>query len=475
MRKSSHKTPNKSKKRTTKKTLPPHPIVGFGEPPQSGHGFMKLLLQRVSWAQVNGLNERKSPAGRPAHKLSRGQLLVGVIFHYTLTCSGTLAEHLLLLMGLHMSESSLSQRRQALPFSVFAELLKLLLRSIAGTAEKAFYKGLRLAALDAVEFNLCNTPQINGRLKKGCNQSKKPAAFAKLRCAVLLEVMLHNPLGARLGLNGESEWQLAQGLLEHCPAKCLLLGDRLYGCAAFVIGAHKVLEKIQSFLLVRVKLGIKAKRQKVLKDGSCLVEISSYQSEGNHKNAETMVVREIRATLRRKGCQSVHVRFWTTLLDEKKYPAEELVRLYASRWEHELYFRELKRELRVNKALQSQTVETAAQELAAMIIGSSLIAHERSKLPEGEQSNHRVSFIKTAELLEPLWLAFSLCGDILTELQKQQMAARFYWMASQLTMAKKRQRSCPRVVTQSRKRWPRKSNQKESNGPLSIRIMRRAS
>ena len=47
--------------------------------------------------------------------------------------------------------------------------------------------------------------------------------------------------------------------------------------------------------------------------------------------------------------------------------------------------------------LRSQTVETAAQEVAAMIIGSSLIARERAQLNPGEDLQHRISFLKTWE------------------------------------------------------------------------------
>src|SRR5207245_1309110 len=108
--------------------------------------------------------------------------------------------------------------------------------------------------------------------------------------------------------------------------------------------------------------------------------------------AETMQVREIYATIRRRGHRAVGLRLWTSL-PVGEASAQELVHLYMSRWEQELYFRELKWHLGVNDLLRSQTPETAAQEVAAMIIGSSLIAHERAKLKPGEELQHRVSFI----------------------------------------------------------------------------------
>lgn len=471
MKKTSPRNAGCSPKNFFKKSYSARRPVPFGEPIPDQFGFAELFLRRISWEKLQGLSARRHPTGRPTYILSRSQLLLSLLFHYSITLAGSFAEHVLLLTGIAMSEGTLSERRQALPFSVFTELLRLVLRPLEQVPQSGFYKEWLLVAIDAVEFNVRNTTSINQDLEKSYNQHSEPAAFAKLRCAVLVELTAHNPLGAQLGLQGESEWHLAQGLLEHLPNRSLLLGDRLYGCGAFVIAAHKMLQPGQGHLLVRAKIGATVKRViKVLKDGSRLVEIKALEPKDKHRIAETMIVRDIRATLQRKGSRPIHVRYWTTLLDAQEHPAEELVALYASRWEHELYFRELKCELGVNKTLQSQTVETAAQEVAAMIIGSALIAEERSKLKPGEPLAHRISFIKTREILEPLWLTLTLCGDILTQTQKEQMAGRFYWMASKLKSAKKRARSCPRAIRQPRKRWPRKRNQQSFHGPLAISI-----
>lgn len=433
---------------------------------------MKLLEQLISWKDLSALNGRKNGGGRPAHKLSRGQLLAATIFHYTINCAGSFADHLLMLMGIKMSEGTLSERRQAVPFSVFADLLRRVLRPLAHPSAEGFYKGLRLVAVDAVALSVANTPSVNQRLGKGRNAGSE-SAFAKLRCSVLLELLMHNPLAAALGREGESEWQLTKGLLEQLPKMCLLLGDRLYGCGAFMAPAQKILQASGGHALLRVKNGAKvAGIEERLWDGSCLVKVNVLEAGSHHRIAETIVVREIRAVLRRKGRAPIQVRFWTTLLDPNQWPAAELVKVYASRWEHELYFRELKSALGTSRLLRSQMVETAAQELAAMLIGSALIANERSKLKPGEEMTHRISFLKVWDLFQPLWLTLLLGDDILSSRQKQQLVDRFYWMAGQMKMAKKRSRSCPRVVRQRTKRWPRKTNQKSFDGPIAIRVVK---
>lgn len=438
-----------------------------------GGGFLTLLLKRIDWPQLDALQHRKHAAGRPVQTLSRGRLLAAILFHYTVTWAGTLGEHLFWLLGMEVSESNLSERRQALPFVVFEELLKRVLRPLAKVSAEGFYHGLRLVAIDGVRFSMPNTAQVKAQCPKvrNCTGGRNP--FAKLQCAALVELVMHNPLAARLGWTGESEWKVAQGLLDDLPAKCLLLTDRLYGCGAFLLAAWTKLQSLQGHLLARVKVGLSIRREiKRLADGSRIVEIQALDPKNHHRVTGTLQVREIKATIERKGHRSVQLRLWTTLLDEQLYPAQELVRLYATRWEQELYFRELKSELKLNNLLRSQTPETAAQEVVAMIIGSSLIAEERSKLKPGEQLSHRISFIKVWETLEPLWLTLLLGADILTEKQKQQLCDRFYALASRRYMPKKRNRACPRVLRQPHQAWPKKRNQKSSTAPLQISIVR---
>src|SRR5580704_253851 len=332
-RKSSGKSSRKGPTKKASQPKPAPPPVGFGQPPQDCGGFMTLLLERIGWEELNGLKQRKHGAGRPDHVISRAQLLAGLLFHYTVSWAGSFAEHLFWLLGIKMAESSLSERRQALPFEVFEELLRRVLRPITQASEQGFYKHLRLTAIDGVGFSLANTEQVNQKCRKGGNQ-KGRAAFAKLQCAALVELVMHNPLAACLGRHGESEWKLAQRLLDHLPQKCLLLVDRLYGCGAFLVAAMERLKQREGHFLVRVKHNLKvAQRFQRLPDGSQLVEIQALDPEDHHRAAASLRVREIYATVQRRGFRPLRVRLWTSLLDWRQAPAQELVSLYLARWE----------------------------------------------------------------------------------------------------------------------------------------------
>jgi len=70
--------------------------------------------------------------------------------------------------------------------------------------------------------------------------------------------------------------------------------------------------------------------------------------------ATPLTVRELCVTVGRPGHRPTTLRLWTSLTDPQAAPVLDLARLYAQRWEHGLYFRELKRHLRRTDLLQNQ-------------------------------------------------------------------------------------------------------------------------
>src|SRR5688572_17108172 len=82
------KAPTVKVKRGAKtRALPVQQAEGCGE-------FLSLLWDRISQSELEGLNQRSHPAGRPTHVLGRWQLVAGILFHYTLSLAGTLGQHL---------------------------------------------------------------------------------------------------------------------------------------------------------------------------------------------------------------------------------------------------------------------------------------------------------------------------------------------------------------------------------------------
>jgi len=387
--------------------------------------------------------------------------------------AGTLAQHFFELYQAPLADSSWSDRRVRLPWEIFTQLMQ---RALGPRVQRrrhpeAFWRGWRLMATDGTQFSVTNTPVIKATQRKA-KARRGRAAFAKIVTGVLLEVGLHNPVAAAIGHKGQSEWELGLSLLARLPKKALLLADRLYGCAAFAWKALAACQRVGSHFLIRARTQIKVQLVRRLPDGSRLVRVPVRQKGKPRVILQWLTLREIRVGVVRKGFRSVQLRLWTTLLDPKEAPAQELAQLYAKRWEHELFYRELKHQLRKSEVLQSHTMETAAQEIAALILAAALLAQERDRAAAGKVPVLRVSFIKLLELIRPLWLVFALGDDLLEEWQKQQLTERFYAQARRCLTPKHRDRSCPRAVRQPVSGWPRLLKNTSWKKPIRVTVIR---
>ena len=408
--------------------------------------------------------------GRPP-RVPLTDLLPALTFH-VMQNAGTLAEHFSHLFNDSLADSSWADRRARVPWAIFAELMQRVLRPQATRRQReAFWRGWRLVALDGTQFSLTNTPQITATTTKARTRRGR-AAFAKLTTAVLLEVGLHNPLAAAIGRHGESEWALAQRLLAQLPTRALLLGDRLYGVAAFVVHARAACARVGSHFLLRASRSTTPRTITRLPDGTRLVQIAVRARHRPSQILEWLEVREIRVRVSRKGHRAHELRLWTSLVDPRSAPAIELAQLYAQRWEHELYFRELKRHVRKTDVLWSHTVETAAQEIAALVLVSALLAVERQRAAGGHLPVLRISFTKMLELcVKPMWWYLDVGQGILSHAQLDHIMKRGYARMRQFVTPPRRARSCPRAVRQPIQAWPRLRRAQSITGPMDFQLV----
>jgi hypothetical protein len=264
--------------------------------------------------------------------------------------------------------------------------------------------------------------------------------------AVMVELGLHNPLAAALGAQGQSEMVLAKQVLSAQPQKSLLINDRYYGVAQLLVELPAQAER---HFLVRVKSNLKRRLLEVYPDGSALVEIRS--------GKRTRLVREIVGRVQRGGRGALTtVRLWSSLLDWRQYPAAELLALYARRWEQELFYKELKVDMRSSPCLQSHTPVTAMQEIAALILAYAVLVDYRVEAAAvGEVGVLRISFMKTLQIVQSLWRFLEVSADLLTSAQLHLVVRRSLKQIADMAIPKRRQRSCPRALRQPVSSWPR--------------------
>jgi hypothetical protein len=402
-----------------------------------------------------GVRRRRPPV------VSATELIVGLVFH-VVAKAGTLAQHVKALTGKSITDGALSQRRALLPMELFAQIMAAALKPKAKPAQHpgAFYHGLRLCGLDGSQFSVTNTPQIKKQMRKAKSRRGR-AAFPKVGVAVMVELGLHNPLAAAIGAGGESEMVLAKRVLSAQPEGSLLIKDRYYGTPELLV--HLPAEGERHFL-ARVKSNLKRRLVEVLPDGSALVEIAS--------GTDKRLVREILGRVQRGGRgQTTIVRLWTSLLDWRKHPAAELLALYARRWEQEIFYKELKVDMRSTPLLQSHTALTAMQEVAALILAYAVLVDYRIEAASvGEVGVLRISFLKTMQIVQGLWGFLEVSADLLTPEQLRLVVRRTLRNIAEMAIPKRRQRSCPRALRQPVSSWPRLRKNTGRSGPIEYSV-----
>jgi hypothetical protein len=267
--------------------------------------------------------------------------------------------------------NSLCDARQRLGVEPVRRVFEQVVRPLATPSTPgAFYKGLRLMAIDGTVLDAPDSPANAKRFGRSSG-GRGDGAFPQVRKVSLVEVGTHVEVALAVGGWQDAEQTLVKELWSHIPDGTLLLEDRGF----FSYEHWKTLDERGVKLLVRVKSTLILRPLRRLPDGSYLAKIypSSYD---RHKDRHGILVRVIEYTLddpERTGHGETH-RLMTNLLDPVEYPAKELVCLYHERWENELVFDEQKTHLdprRASKAahFRSQTPEGVEQELYAVSLG----------------------------------------------------------------------------------------------------------
>jgi hypothetical protein len=228
---------------------------------------------------------------------------------------------------------------------------------------QAFYKGLRLVAMDGSSFEL---PDEAGNASEFGRPGSRTgvAGYPQARCAVLVECATHAILGANLGPYRSPEWDICKPLLRALGPGMLCMADRGFNALA----QWQEAQARGAELLWRASDNRLLPVQQMLKDGSFL-SVLKPTSAGRAKAQQQTVVRVVEYTLPGAPDAQIRYRLMTTLLDPDQAPAQELAALYHQRWQVEAVFDELKTHLRQGRrVLRSKTPELVRQEFYGWVL-----------------------------------------------------------------------------------------------------------
>ena len=221
----------------------------------------------------------------------------------------------------------------------FAELLAQVGVQAGPSTPGAFYRGLRLMAMDGTTIAVADSPgnrEVFGLAPHRSDRTR--SAFPLARVLALIESGTHVVIDAAVAGCAVTEKELVPQLARSLRPGMLLLADA--GLPSVALAAAAVAAGADVLFRVPSTWGLAPIR--VLTDGSWLAEVASGKKIPAAL-AQRMTVRVLHYRLDDPGRDpDIDYRLVTTLLDPEQGPAPELSALYHERWEAEGTLAEVK-------------------------------------------------------------------------------------------------------------------------------------
>jgi hypothetical protein len=300
------------------------------------------------------------------------------------------------------AKSAFSQARQRLGAAPLHRLFRQVAQPVA-TAQTlgAFYKGMRMRAIDGVHLDVVDTPAnaaAFGRPSTTRYGQAVAGGYPAVLVVYLCETGTHAIQELVIRPGNSSEKRPARWLLRQVSPGDLLLWDS--GFYSYALLTDAMDRGVQ--VLGPVPANVVLRPIERLSDGSYLAKIypSSYARQ---KDRGGRIVRVLEYTFDdpdRPGHGERH-RLVTTLLDETESPARELICLYHERWEIELANDELKtHQLARWVNLRSRTPGGVRQEIYGVLLAYNAVRGLMHEAALAEQIDpRRLSFLNSLRIL----------------------------------------------------------------------------
>jgi hypothetical protein len=224
----------------------------------------------------------------------------------------------------------------------------------------ARWAGMLVVAIDGTSLDVPDSPATRARLGKGSNQYTAASGYPQILLVALVACGTRAIIDAAFGPRIGGETGHGQRLARSLRAGMIVLLDRGFASNAF-------LEKVAGTgaeLLARLSASRKPPVLRHLPDGSFLSQLGTLQVR----------IIECEITIATTAGRHTGVyRLATTLLDSRRHPAFELVKLYHERWEVESAYFAIKKTMLGRRVLRARTMPGIAQEIYALLTAYQVI------------------------------------------------------------------------------------------------------
>jgi Insertion element 4 transposase N-terminal/Transposase DDE domain len=217
-----------------------------------------------------------------------------------------------------------------------------------------WWRGLLVCAIDGTTMTVADSTANLARFTKG-GGNHGGTGYPQVRLLALVACGTRTIIDAVFGPTTRGETSYAPHLLRSLRAGMIVLADRNFAAAGLITA----IAAANADALVRVKNGRKLPVLARYQDGSALSVLG----------ATRVRVIEAQITIATSAGRRTGIyRLATTLLDPRRYPAADLIRLYHERWEIETAYLEIKSTILGGQALRARTPAGIDQEIYALLV-----------------------------------------------------------------------------------------------------------
>lgn len=328
------------------------------------------------------------------------------------------------------------------------------------SADRYRWRGLMVLGADGTTLRIPDSEENREAFHlPGHNPTKKSSGYPQIRVAGLMVLRSHLLLDFDFTDCKTGEGPLTKPLIERVPDQSLTILDRNFVDYPLLCRLHA--NGQQRHWLVRGKNHLTWTVLRRLGRGDYLVRITvSARARADNPDAPTTFVARV-VRYRRKGFRPSLL--LTSLVDEKLYPASEIVDLYHERWELELGYDEIKTHtLERLEAIRSETPEGVRQEVWGMAVAYNLVRREMEAMAlEWGLPPRRISFRGSLMLIRDLfiWAATASPGSLPKMIKGMRLDLR-----SMILPERRSQRRYPRHVKIAISAYPRNDGHPVSDG-----------
>lgn len=238
--------------------------------------------------------------------------------------------------------------------------VKRLFEVLAGPLGRLRTPGIMFRGLRTVSFDGCKSLRVPDTKANRAWLGKQNACngetgYPSLLLMTLVETGTRALLGAVFGSTADGEPAWASRLLHLLDATMLVLMDRGFDSGDFLAAVAGT----KAQFLVRLQAVRRPPVLRHLPDGSFTSVIGGVKVR--------VIIARVTVTCHDGTVYGDVYRLATTLTDHREYPADDLIRLYHERWQHEIAYLALRHTLLTGRVLRSGDPAGVEQEMWALL------------------------------------------------------------------------------------------------------------